>query len=85
MPRDNYGLGEAERLPTESPPRLNADQLLFSVEDAADDLNVGRTTMYGLIASGAIRTVTIGRRRLIPRSELTAFVERLLQAESSES
>jgi excisionase family DNA binding protein len=48
-----------------------------SVEAAAKLLSVGRTTMFGLIRSGEVRTVTIGRRRLVPVSEVDAYVERL--------
>lgn len=48
-----------------------------SVEAAAELLGVGRTTMFGLIRSGEVRTVTIGRRRLVPVTEVDAYVDRL--------
>ena len=43
---------------------------LLSVEEAAERLNVGRTTVYGQIADGSIRSVKVGRRRLIPASAI---------------
>jgi excisionase family DNA binding protein len=56
---------------------LPTDQLLFDVAASARALGVGRTTLFQLIQSGELSTVTIGRRRLVPRSSLLAFVERL--------
>lgn len=54
--------------------------LLCTVDQAAELLGIGRTKTYRLIAAGDIRTVRIGRRRLVPRSELTAFIDHLLEA-----
>lgn len=54
------------------------DQLLLPVADAGRLLGIGRTKTYELIDSGDLRTVTIGRRRLVPAAELESFVERLM-------
>ena len=35
--------------------------ILLTVEEAADRLRIGRTSMYRLVTSGAIETVTVGR------------------------
>jgi len=51
--------------------------VLLTVEEAAARLRIGRTTMYGLVSSGAIETVTIGRRRLVPAECVTAYVTAL--------
>jgi excisionase family DNA binding protein len=56
---------------TESP------RLAHSIPEAAAILGVGRTTLYGLIDTGEITTVTIGRRRLVRHSDLVAYVEGL--------
>jgi excisionase family DNA binding protein len=48
--------------------------VLLTVEEAAQRLSVGRTTMYGLVSSGAIKSVTIGRLRRIPAECLDAYV-----------
>lgn len=45
--------------------------------DAARALGVGRTTVFKLIASGELRSVRLGRRRLVPTEALRELVERL--------
>lgn len=54
--------------------------LLCTVEEAAEMLSIGRTKTYRLIAAGQIRTIRIGRRRLVPISELEALITELLEA-----
>jgi excisionase family DNA binding protein len=51
--------------------------LLLSIEETAAQLRIGRTRTYELVMSGQIRSVTIGRRRLVPRESLVEFVRRL--------
>lgn len=53
--------------------------LLVSVEQAAAILGIGRTRFFDLVMSHAVTSVKIGRRRLIVRSSLTEFVERLVR------
>jgi excisionase family DNA binding protein len=55
-------------------------QLLFTPEHAGAKLDVGRTTVYALMASGELQSVKIGRCRRIPAAALQAYVERLVQA-----
>jgi excisionase family DNA binding protein len=43
------------------------EPIVDSVSDAAIRLGLSRTTLYELIASGRLRSVKIGKRRLIPR------------------
>lgn len=50
--------------------------MLLSVQASARELGIGRDTAYQLVRNGRLRSVTVGRRRLIPRTELAAFVER---------
>jgi excisionase family DNA binding protein len=52
----------------------------LTVEEAARRLGVGRTTMYALIASGEIPSVTIGRLRRIPAHALNEYVAARTQA-----
>ena len=51
-------------------------RVLLSVEDAAERLDIGRTMIYELIASGQLATITIGRLRKVPVAEVNEFVER---------
>lgn len=46
----------------------------LTVEEAARRLSVGRTTMYALLASGEIPSVTVGRLRRIPAEALNDYV-----------
>ena len=46
------------------------EALLVSIAGAARLLDLSRTTIYALLDQGVLRSVSIGRRRLIPRSEL---------------
>jgi len=61
-----------ERTPSQS-------SLLLTVEEAAFLLRLGRTTTYGLVLGGEIQSVKIGRRRLVTRSGLEAFVARCVE------
>jgi excisionase family DNA binding protein len=46
----------------------------LTVEEAARRLGVGRTTMYALLASGEVPSVTIGRLRRVPAEALAEYV-----------
>lgn len=52
-------------------------RLLLRPEDAAEILSVSRTTLFGLLNSGALRSVKIGGLRRIPLEALEDFVMRL--------
>ena len=54
-----------------------AARLLVTIPAAADALSLSRRHVYRLISDGRLRSVCIGRRRLIPRSALEEFVQRL--------
>jgi excisionase family DNA binding protein len=51
--------------------------LLLSPERAAERLDIGRTLLYELLASGEIESVKLGRNRRIPAEALAAYVDRL--------
>ena len=53
--------------------------LLCTIDEAADLLSIGRTSVYQLMNSGQLRSVKVGARRLVPRAELEAFVNELLE------
>lgn len=51
---------------------------LLTVEQASEELGgLSRSKMYQLMKTGELVSVQIGRRRLIPYREVTAFVEGL--------
>lgn len=51
-----------------TPARLN------TIEDTLERLRICRATAYRLINSGQLRTVTIGRRRLVPEQAIVDFI-----------
>jgi excisionase family DNA binding protein len=59
---------------------MDIEPVLVPVWPAAGKaLGVGRTKVFELVASGALRSVRVGRRRLVPVAELRAYAERLSQ------
>jgi excisionase family DNA binding protein len=53
------------------------DVMLFTIDEAAAQLRVSRWTVYNLIRSGQLRTIKIGRRRLVPIDALSECLEHL--------
>jgi excisionase family DNA binding protein len=53
------------------------DITLFTIDEAAARLRVSRWSVYNLIRSGELRTIKIGRRRLVPSDALTECLEHL--------
>jgi excisionase family DNA binding protein len=58
---------------------------LLTVEEAAERLRIGRTSMYRLVSTGAIETVTVGRLRRVPLECLAEYVATLRRARGSEA
>ena len=58
------------------------ERLVYSVDEAADLLGIGRTYMFRLVATGEIDSFKIGSRRKIPRDALDRYIARL-RAEQS--
>jgi excisionase family DNA binding protein len=55
--------------------------MLLAARAAARELGIGRDRFYELLRTGAVRSVAVGNRRLVPRSELQAWIERELGGE----
>jgi excisionase family DNA binding protein len=51
-------------------------RLAYGIEGAADALDISRSRIYELIASGEIAACKVGKRTIIPATELTAFLDR---------
>ena len=63
---------------------VSMSRVLYSVEEAASALSVGRTSLYALIDSGQLERVKIGRRSLVPADSIAAYVERLRARDEDE-
>lgn len=48
--------------------------LTYTVEEAAKVLRVGRNQMYALIHTAGVPHITVGRRILVPRDGLQAWL-----------
>ncbi len=48
---------------------------LLSIDETAAALGIGRSKTYGLIASGQLRSLKVGDRRLVSGSALRRFIE----------
>ncbi|APE35918.1 ethanolamine utilization protein EutA [Nocardia mangyaensis] len=57
----------------------NQQKRLHSIAVAADQLGVGRSTVYVLMNEGKLRSVKVGARRLIPAAAIDEFIERAEQ------
>lgn len=57
-----------------------AERLTYSIAEAADVLGIGLTLAKELVRTGDLRSIKIGRRRLVARVDLELFVERCREA-----
>ena len=54
-----------------------AEALVYTVDEAASVLRIGRNAIYEEISAGRLKSFTQGRRRRIARADLVAFVNAL--------
>jgi excisionase family DNA binding protein len=47
---------------------------LYGITDVMDATNLGRTTVFALIKEGKLRSVKVGRRRMVPAAALDEFI-----------
>ena len=50
---------------------------LLAIKQAIFELGIGRTAIYELIKDGKLKTVVIGRRRLVPAEAIEEFIASL--------
>ena len=62
---------------------MDSESLLLTVPEAAIRLGLGRSLVYGLLMSGEIASLKIGRSRRIPVSSLDQFVAARLAADDT--
>lgn len=68
---------------SESPPpspRAMPERVLLTVEEAAEQLGIGRTLTYKLISNGEIESIRIGRLRRVPTTAIRDYANRLVSA-----
>lgn len=59
-----------------------ADQGFMSIAEVGEFLRLGRTTVFGLMKSGALPYAKLGRPRRVPRRSVVEFGARALTAQS---
>jgi excisionase family DNA binding protein len=59
--------------------------LLLTVEQAAEELQIGRTKMFALLDRGEVASIKVGGSRRVPYDELVTYVKRLIAEQSGES
>jgi len=79
---EQYGIGG--KIVINEPASNPGLSLLLTVEETAELLRMGRTTTYELVMSGKLLSVKIGRRRLVVRSSIQDFVDRLIAEQHDE-
>ena len=50
------------------------DKKLLEVPEAGAILSLGRSTIYSLLMKGELRSIVVGRRRLIPVESIDSFI-----------
>ena len=64
----------------EAEARVRAPDRLLAIDEAAATLGLGRTSTYGEIAAGRLRSIKVGRRRLVPAGSIAEYIARTPQA-----
>lgn len=63
---------------TQAPSRIN--DRLNDIKGTQERLGgIGRTTLFELIRTGKLRSVKVGKRRMVPDSEIDAYIAALLE------
>lgn len=60
------------------------DKFLLSVPEAQQVLGLGRNTVLGLLYSGQIASIKVGKRRLVPREAIKQWIERQISEQATE-
>jgi excisionase family DNA binding protein len=64
-------------IPPDSPESTHAAPVLLSVKEACRTLKISKWSLYRLIHTDQLRTIRIGRRRLVPGSAIQTLIQRL--------
>jgi excisionase family DNA binding protein len=66
----------------DSLPEPPPSAVLLTVAQVCEGLQISRPTFYGLIHSGRLKSLTIGRARRVPLAALEEFIEEATRAGS---
>lgn len=58
------------------------EKIGHSIEEAAEMLGIGRSVMCDLIRDGKVRSVKIGRRRIVPADSVREYMRNLIEAQN---
>ncbi|MCL4767747.1 MAG: helix-turn-helix domain-containing protein [Hyphomicrobiaceae bacterium] len=53
---------------------MDSGKIIMSIDDIIEETGLGRTTVFGLFKSGALRAVKIGKRTFVRRDDFREFV-----------
>ncbi len=70
----------AEAVRTEAAIGPAAPDRLLDIAATSEALSLGRSLVYAEIAAGRLRSVKVGRRRLVPAGALAEFIARAAEA-----
>jgi excisionase family DNA binding protein len=62
--------------PQQQLPDDEVEQIAFPIEVAAKISGLGRTTLFALVKSGELKSIRVGRRRLVTREALQDLLTR---------
>jgi excisionase family DNA binding protein len=65
----------------ERPSAGPAGQLL-TIDEVSARMRLHRSRVYGLLSTGALRSVKIGKSRRVPVAEIERYIARLLEEQS---
>ena len=60
-----------------------AEKLVYSLDEVAEMLSIGRTLTNQLVRERQIRSIKIGHRRLVARADLELYVDVLRRGEAA--
>lgn len=63
-----------EEIAAASTAQAGAPPRLLSIDEAAAAAGIGRSLLYNLIGRGEVRSVRVGRRRLIPSDAVAELI-----------
>lgn len=71
-------------IPPEAPEPLSMPaRVLLTVEEAAEQLHIGKTKTYALVRTGELESVLIGRLRRIHIDAIRAYAARLVSQQAT--